>query len=68
MGAGLTFEPIVDVTGAGNAYCGGFVVGLARSGDLLQAGCSGAVSASFPYNSSAQCTIYGNCMKMWRIV
>ena len=44
---GLTFEPIVDVTGAGNAYCGGFVVGLARSGDLLQAGCSGAVSASF---------------------
>ena len=44
---GMTFGPIVDVTGAGNAYCGGFVVGLARTGDLLQAGCSGAVSASF---------------------
>lgn len=44
---GMAFGPIVDVTGAGNAYCGGFVVGLARTGDLLQAGCSGAVSASF---------------------
>ena len=44
---GVHFGEIVDVTGAGNAYCGGFVVGLARSGDLLQAGCSGAVSASF---------------------
>ncbi|MDX9864872.1 MAG: PfkB family carbohydrate kinase [Anaerolineaceae bacterium] len=43
----LQFGPIVDVTGAGNAYCGGFVVGLARTGDLLHAGCSGAVSASF---------------------
>lgn len=44
---GMLFGSIVDVTGAGNAYCGGFVVGLARTGDLLQAGCSGAVSASF---------------------
>ena len=43
----MTFGPIVDVTGAGNAYCGGFVVGLARTGDLLHAGCAGAVSASF---------------------
>ncbi len=43
----LQFGPIVDVTGAGNAYCGGFVVGLARTGDVLHAGCSGAVSASF---------------------
>ena len=44
---GMAFDQIVDVTGAGNAYCGGFIVGLARTGDLLQAGCSGAVSASF---------------------
>ena len=38
---------IVDVTGAGNAYCGGFLVGLAETGDLGQAGRYGAVSASF---------------------
>src|SRR5262249_30927918 len=37
----------VDVTGAGNAYCGGFLVGLAETGDLGQAGRYGAVSASF---------------------
>ncbi len=38
---------IVDVTGAGNAYCGGFLVGLAETGDLVQAGLRGAVSGSF---------------------
>lgn len=38
---------IVDVTGAGNAFCGGFVVGLAETGSMLQAACMGAVSASF---------------------
>jgi sugar/nucleoside kinase (ribokinase family) len=38
---------IVDVTGAGNAYCGGFLVGLAETGDLGHAGRYGAVSASF---------------------
>jgi sugar/nucleoside kinase (ribokinase family) len=37
----------VDVTGAGNAYCGGFLVGLAETGDPGQAGRYGAVSASF---------------------
>ncbi|MFZ5917893.1 MAG: PfkB family carbohydrate kinase [Chloroflexota bacterium] len=38
---------IVDVTGAGNAYCGGFVVGLVETGDLAVAAMYGAVSASF---------------------
>ncbi len=38
---------IVDVTGAGNAFCGGFVVGLAETGSMLQAACMGSVSASF---------------------
>lgn len=37
---------IVDVTGAGNAYCGGFVYGLATTGDAHQAGWYGGVSAS----------------------
>lgn len=38
---------IVDVTGAGNAYCGGLAVGLGETGDLLESGRWGAVSASF---------------------
>jgi sugar/nucleoside kinase (ribokinase family) len=43
----VSVSRIVDVTGAGNAYCGGFLVGLAETGDLGQAGRYGAVSASF---------------------
>jgi sugar/nucleoside kinase (ribokinase family) len=38
---------IVDVTGAGNAYCGAFLAGLIRTGSALQAGRWGAVAASF---------------------
>ena len=41
---------IVDVTGAGNAYCGGFLVGLDESGDYLQAGLYGTVLASLALN------------------
>jgi sugar/nucleoside kinase (ribokinase family) len=40
-------KEVVDVTGAGNAYCGGFIVGYTQTGDLQQAGRYGAVSASF---------------------
>jgi len=40
-------ENLVDVTGAGNAYCGGFIVGLHEEGNLQKAGWHGAVSASF---------------------
>ena len=38
---------VVDQTGAGNAYCGGFLVGLTRTKNLKEAGVYGAVSASF---------------------
>jgi sugar/nucleoside kinase (ribokinase family) len=38
---------IVDVTGAGNAYCGGFTVSLARGCDAHEAALRAAVSASF---------------------
>ncbi|RLT44182.1 MAG: hypothetical protein DWI57_03455 [Chloroflexi bacterium] len=38
---------VVDVTGAGNSYCGGFLVGYAQTGDPWLAGLYGAVSASF---------------------
>lgn len=37
----------VDTTGAGDAFCGGFLVGLRRSDDPIQAGLYGIVSASF---------------------
>jgi sugar/nucleoside kinase (ribokinase family) len=35
-----------DVTGAGDAYCGGFLVGLAETEDPVQAALRGTVSAS----------------------
>jgi cytidine kinase len=38
---------IVDVTGAGNAYCGGFMVGLGAGLGLVEAAARAAVSASF---------------------
>jgi len=37
---------LVDVTGAGNAYCGGFIFGMVMTGNLQQAGWYGGVSAS----------------------
>jgi sugar/nucleoside kinase (ribokinase family) len=37
---------VVDVTGAGDAYCGGFLVGLTETGDPLEAALRGCVSAS----------------------
>lgn len=37
----------VDPTGAGDAFCGGFCVGLAATGDPVRAAAHGAVSASF---------------------
>ncbi len=38
---------VVDYTGAGDAFGGGFMVGLAETGDPVKAACYGAVSASF---------------------
>ena len=38
---------VVDQTGAGNTYCGGFVVGWCRRRVLAEAGCWGAAAASF---------------------
>ncbi|MYH62170.1 MAG: carbohydrate kinase family protein [Caldilineaceae bacterium SB0675_bin_29] len=37
----------VDPTGAGDAFCGGFLVGMAQTRNPLQAALYGAVSASF---------------------
>jgi fructoselysine-6-P-deglycase FrlB-like protein/sugar/nucleoside kinase (ribokinase family) len=38
---------VVDVTGAGDAFCGGFAAGMANGQDLVQAARRGAVSAAF---------------------
>ncbi|MDR3577384.1 MAG: PfkB family carbohydrate kinase [Anaerolineaceae bacterium] len=38
---------VIDPTGAGNAFCGGFSVGWAETGDLLTAGLFGSVASSF---------------------
>jgi sugar/nucleoside kinase (ribokinase family) len=37
----------VDPTGAGDAFCGGFLAGMALTGDLLDAATLGAAAASF---------------------
>jgi ribokinase len=37
----------VDPTGAGDAFCGGFLAGVCATGDVLMAARQGAVSASF---------------------
>jgi sugar/nucleoside kinase (ribokinase family) len=37
----------VDVTGAGNAYCGGFLVGMGRGDEVALAAARAATSASF---------------------
>jgi sugar/nucleoside kinase (ribokinase family) len=39
--------PVVDTTGAGDAYCGGLLVALADGADAAEAGTRAAVSASF---------------------
>jgi ribokinase len=38
---------VVDTTGAGDAYCGGFLVALGTGVDVVEAGAWAAVSASF---------------------
>jgi len=38
---------VLDVTGAGDAFCGGFLAGLVSSGDPITASAQGVVSASF---------------------
>jgi len=38
---------VLDPTGAGNAFCGGFAVGWVETGDLLTAGLYGSIASSF---------------------
>lgn len=41
-----------NVTGAGDAYCGGFLVGMEQTGDVLEAALRGSVSASLAIEGS----------------
>ncbi|KAL8306022.1 hypothetical protein RB600_008749 [Gaeumannomyces tritici] len=45
--AGCSAVAVVDPTGAGNAFLGGFALGLLETGDSRQAAVRGSVSASF---------------------
>jgi sugar/nucleoside kinase (ribokinase family) len=48
---------VVDVTGAGDGYCGGFLVGLCETGDALEAALRGCVSASLAVEGTG--ALYG---------
>jgi sugar/nucleoside kinase (ribokinase family) len=39
-------EKIVDVTGAGNAFCGGWITGMVETGSIAEAARRAAISAS----------------------
>lgn len=43
---------VVDVTGAGDAYCGGFLAGMLLTGDAVEAALFATVSASYVVESS----------------
>lgn len=43
----VPIDPIIDPTGAGNSYCGAFLLGIIRGKSLQEAGFMAAVSASF---------------------
>ena len=44
---GVTAGEVIDVTGAGDAFCGGFAAGLALGLDAVEAARRGVVSAGF---------------------
>jgi ribokinase len=49
----------VDPTGAGDSFCGGFLVGLHETGDLVQAAVFGTVSASFVVEDRHALPVFG---------
>ena len=57
---------VVDQTGAGNTYCGGFVVGWRRERDLATAGCYGAAAASFTLEYVGCAEIPADLESEWR--
>lgn len=62
-GSGATLVPAfaadtVDPTGAGDSYCGGFLVGLRETGDIVRAAAYGTVSASFVVENRAAIPVF----------
>jgi sugar/nucleoside kinase (ribokinase family) len=55
----------VDQTGAGNAYCGGFLVGYCRESDVAAAGCFGAAAASFTLEAVGCARLPSNLEREW---
>lgn len=49
----------VDPTGAGDAFCGGFMAGMAASGDLVEAAALGSAAASFAIATEDPLTLIG---------
>ncbi len=62
----VSLPELVDQTGAGNTYCGAFLVGLAQSGDLVRAGCYGAAAASFALEHVGCAQIPADLADQWR--
>ena len=58
-------DEVVDQTGAGNSYCGGFVVGWVRTGDFVAAGCYGAAAASFTLEHVGCASLPENLADEW---
>ena len=56
---------VVDQTGAGNTYCGGFLVGYCRERDVAAAGCYGAAAASFTLEAVGCARIPANLVVEW---
>lgn len=55
---------LVDPTGAGDSFCGGFLVGLYETGDPVQAALYGTVSSSFIIEGfGVESSLYINRMK-----
>ncbi|MBI3517674.1 MAG: carbohydrate kinase family protein [Proteobacteria bacterium] len=48
----------VDPTGAGDAFCGGFLAGLVARGDLVHAAVAGTVAASFAVEAVGPATLF----------
>ena len=48
----------VDPTGAGDAFCGGFLVGLRETGDLVRAALCGTIAASFAVEERSALPIF----------
>lgn len=57
---------VADPTGAGDAYCGGFVAAFAAGADVLTAACHGTVSASLVVETSGAATYAERDRKLTR--